>query len=125
MCRLLEQRSERSSDRGRMGSRLRSIPPLMVSAIAMLAACSQPSDPQPDSVARTGAALSALAVDKRSPIFGLKPNAKPLRLVVKFQEGSEVRMLGGRLSAAAGAATLAPELRSIETELAGRGMTLG
>jgi hypothetical protein len=95
--------------------------PLIATVSWALMACS-PSDEPTGAV---GTAQSSLVGDKLSPIFGKQPNAKAVRLVVKFKEGSEARMRGGRLSANASAAALAPELRAIESELSARGLVLG
>src|SRR5688572_15222062 len=92
-------------------------------ALMAWAGCAQVEESQS---AKLEVAHSALVSDKLAPIFGLPAGTKPVRLVVKFKEGSDIRLRGGRLSAvAASGAGVASDLVAIDRELSARGVALG
>ena len=82
--------------------------------LAFAFACVACSDLEPPAPApQLAANRVALTVDKHSPSHRLAPGAKAARLIVKFAEGSAVRMRSGRIVSGVGTAAIEADLRAV------------
>jgi len=87
-------------------------------------ACVACSDLEPPATSQLAANRAALTGDKLSPNHRLAPDAKAARLIVKFKEGSAVRMRAGRIVSSIGTAAVEADLRAVEAALSARKVTL-